>query len=125
MRRTRCQRRSTRCCWSTSPATPPDRSDSGAGGVEGGDRVTIEAYASGGQQRPQLIEAGGAGDRRGDAGPGNDPGNRDLGRGDALFFGRRLDRRKNVKAARVQIFADIAWTARALHEIGLRTVFAG
>ena len=30
------------CCWSTSPATPPNCSNSGAGGVEGGDRVAIE-----------------------------------------------------------------------------------
>src|SRR3954465_1414720 len=49
---------------------PAWSSDSGAGGVEGGDRVTIEADASGGQQRPQLIEAGSAGDRRSDAGAG-------------------------------------------------------
>src|SRR5215218_4922758 len=90
MRRTRYRRRSTRCYWSTSSATPPDRSDSGAGGVEGGDRVTIEAHASGGQQRPQLIEAGIAGNRR----------------GHALFFGCRLDRRENAEAARVQIFAE-------------------
>src|SRR5215204_7291369 len=125
MRRTRCRRRSTRCCWSTSPVTPRDLFHSDAGGVEGGDRVAIEPHASGGQQSPQLIEAGGAGDRRGDAWPGNDPGDRDLGRSDALFFGRRLDRRENLKAAWVQIFADVARTARALREIGLRTVFAG
>ena len=49
-------------------------------GVEDLDGVGVELEARGGDQVVELLQAGRAGDRRGDRGPGDQPGERHLRR---------------------------------------------
>src|SRR3954451_18501722 len=60
MPRTRCRSRSTLCCWSTSPATPPNRSIQATAGTNcPNDAARFAAYeraggSRGGQHRVEL-----------------------------------------------------------------------
>ena len=71
-----------------------------------------------------MGEAGGAGNRRRDAGPGDQPGESDLGRGRAMLGRDFVEGRQDALTARVEIFRD-APAARALAEVLLGAVLAG
>src|SRR6202453_2064896 len=70
-----------------------------------------------------LFDRGGAGDRRGDAGPRHGPGQRDLS--GLCFVARRyrLERVEDAKSTRIEIGLDPV-AARTFGEIGLAAVLA-
>src|SRR6185437_1011253 len=84
----------------------------------------IQLQLCGLQQLIQLLQAGGAGDRGGDARPRDEPGQSHLRRCGTVFFCDTFQRVHNLQPALVQVFLD-KLASRALFEVGLGAILTG
>ncbi len=96
----------------------------GAGAFEGVEGSFVELEGNGGDEIVELGDAGGAGDRRGYRGAGEEPGDGDLGGSCVMEFGDLVERAEDALAAFVQVFFDEI-AAGFSGEIGFGAVFAG
>ena len=92
-----------------------------AGLIEEFNRSAIQVQASSRSQVIQLLYAGGAGNGRGNAGPGHKPRQRNL-RGSCSMVACHLVKRiQNAEATLIQIYL-YRLAARALAEVGFRAM---
>src|SRR6266700_4328495 len=114
--------------WASSKTPPPRWERPGtllsAGGVQSSDFAGCKAQLRRGGKILELVNAGGAGNRRGDRRPRDEPGKRHGGRIHSMSGGDFIQRGQYLLSLRVQIIGHAA-AALALPEIGGRTVFAG
>src|SRR5437868_147852 len=85
----------------------------GAGLIQGGEGVGVEFEFGSLEHLAGLLDAGGAGDRRGDTGALDDPGQSDLRRCCSMRFGDALYRIQDGETAIIHV--------RLLHATSTRT----
>ena len=97
---------------------------SSAGGIQRVDVLSVELQLGRLHHVLQLFQAGGAGDRRRDAGPRDQPGQRHLRRRRLVPRRHIVERLQHAEAALVEVLLHPA-AARALAQVRLGAVLAG